>query len=133
MAKQLTKKEIIQLAQEYEELDRWTQVREWARKYYGDAAVKVEVEIEYRFNDGDPEYPSVESVEVLDAQGNSLSERDDIDEGEEEQDYDEQLPVTEESHTYDLTQEPPISFPVVVSFEPHEGYAVLDARKMRLY
>lgn len=114
MAKILTKEEITQLAEEYAELDRWTQVRDWARKYYGDGATTVEVEIEYQFNDGDPEYPSVESFSVLDKDGKYLSAVDEHYAGEDEE-YDarEELPVTEDSHAYNLTKQPPISFPVV--------------------
>ncbi len=111
MAKILTKEEITQLAEEYAELDRWTQVRDWARKYYGDSATKVEVEIEYQFNDGDPEYPSVESFSVLDKDGKYLPV---VYEGEDEEyEMREELPVTEDSHIYNLTKQPPISFPVV--------------------
>ena len=111
MAKILTKEEITQLAEEYAELDRWTRVRDWARKYYGDSATKVEVEIEYQFNDGDPEYPSVESFSVLDKDGKYLPV---VYEGEDEEyEMREELPVTEDSHAYNLTKQPPISFPVV--------------------
>jgi len=111
VAKILTKEEITQLAEEYAELDRWTQVRDWARKYYGDGATTVEVEIEYQFNDGDPEYPSVESFSVMDKNGKHLPV---VDEHDEEYEMREELPVTEDSHAYNLTKQPPISFPVVV-------------------
>jgi hypothetical protein len=118
MTRVLTKEEIIQLAEEYAELGRWMTVRDWALKYYGEDAAKVDVEIEYKFNDGDPEYPSVSSVEVSDAKGQFLEGKFGDDSEEDEEDYDfyeakDELPATEEGHEYDLTRQPPISFPIV--------------------
>jgi hypothetical protein len=119
MTRVLTKEEIIQLAEEYAELGRWMTVRDWALKYYGEGAVRVEVEIEYKFNDGDPEYPSVQDATVYDAGGEVLEGNfgigGDVLDYAEEMEYEayEDLPATEDGHTYDLTRQPPISFPVV--------------------
>jgi len=144
MAQQLTKEQIITLAEEYKALDRWKQVNAWAEKYYGPAAVKVEVEIEYQFNDGDPEYPSISSVVVRGAEGEYVEPDTSFPAFTEDKDYtgyygylddpdsfimdkkDEELPTTPESAEYDLTKEPSISFPKVVAFDQNESYMVLD-------
>ncbi|SRR6266568_4169098 len=121
MLRILTKDEIIALADEYEALDRWTTVHDWAMKYYGEQATTVDVDIEYRFNDGDPEYPSVSDVTVSDAAGNILEfdeaehweSEDGVDYGIDFYEVCDELPATEEGFVYDLTKQPEISFPKV--------------------